>query len=344
MNSSLKEMEESLKKINNINYNIIKFNNISSNMKLDKQKYNKYITYINKLNEINSIINNSLDSLVNINLIVENYNNSYNKIINILNKYNISPINNVMNNYINIYNKKINYINNYKNIEYLTIINNINSNTFNNIFSLIEDNLEDINKYSKYIEDIKDNNELKPVESTISKYIGYAYRNDATISIRDAYDKTIIHDIVNNANEIMNKIKIINIKYPEFFLINQDTVDMGVNIKDIADNEAGFTYIINLLFKAIYENSGTGNNRIYELANNKNNALIKDKLDIIKNIRSYYDHTNIRTDKKKIKFMHNYVKNKIGIELPIHSKDWVKLQLYLYKDINEMLELIISVI
>lgn len=234
--------------------------------------------------------------------------------------------------YFEIINKKIDKCTDLKTQEYINIITKINLEMFQNINELLKD--------KKNINCTKINLDLKPVESIIPQYTGYAFRTESNVSIESAYELSILNKIEEYAVGIFNLIKIINNKNSNFIEVTEDTLDLALNIKNIMCNEEGFQSIINLFFKAIYENSGVECNRIYAL----NDCKVSEFLDIIKNIRACFDHSKSKMNKNRIKKMYKYIKEKIGIEYPITRKDWVNLQCSLYKDLIDTLKRINDII
>ena len=285
--------------------------------------HNKMVESIIKMNMI-------LDKFSNLSNIVNNIPEfKYQKLINQILSNEIL-YNNLNNNYLNIFVNKSNDLNNYNIICYLNIISKINENTLNNVYSYIK-NKDELNN-------VVIDRELKPVESAISQYIGYAYRKDSKTTIDEAFDKSIIKEIDIEANEMFSLIKAISDKRKDLFNDRDAILDLVFNIRNIVENETTFSIIISHFFKAIYEGTNNGNkNIIYEIAANTNNKDIKYVMDIIKHIRSYYQHSSKKTNKKYKDEFIEYIQCKLHKDYAIKSKDWVKLQLELYKDINNML-------
>ena len=292
------------------------------------KKYDSLQSLYSSLNNQNNFSDKYLSKLIKINKVIDSFegiSKTFSKSVNQIALNGISG--SITSDYVNSIYKHIENINNSKTQDYLNIISRINL-----------DKINELRCINDSIKNVSASRNLKPIETSISKYVGYAFRNDSQITIDEAYDKSKIKEIEVESDAIFSRIKIINGREPNFFSDKDSLCDLLYNMKTVCENERGFSDIINYFFKALYEGSGVAENRIFKL----NSDEISEILLTIKHIRACYDHAGKDVKENVRKKKDDYIKNKIGIELGIYPRDWVKLQIYLYKDINRMLELIIQ--
>ncbi len=263
--------------------------------------------------------------------IIEDYNKSLkamNKTIQINKRFNF--INTYINNIEKIYTINIKKNPTINNLEYLTIVNKIVNNTIKNINMFID------NEDSTY--ELKELKGLRQIENAIPQYIGYAYRDESKDSINEAYEKSILNELEEEGNAIIQLIKAINEKDSTFFCDKNALMDLAANINRIVQKENDFIIIINCIYKAIYEGSDTNNNKIFKLAQKNSDPCLQHMLDFTKHIRQFFLHSNEKTNKKYISETRNFIKKIINKEVATKSKDWTCLQLGFYREISTMLE------
>lgn len=296
------------------------------NMNIDYEdntsKIDGLINTINAIKNINDLIDNNHKKLDDITKSIKAIDIIYNNLIN------SNILSSLTTNYINQIKKNLDKINDIKVQEYLSIINDININKIEPYKFFLSSNS---NFNTNVISD-----KLKPIESVISQYIGYAYRKDYDGTIKEAYDKSIVSKIDEESNCIIGYIKKINEVNSTFFDDTNALMDLSLNIKNIVIDENGFSTIINFLSKALYEATGVESNKIFNL----NNDNVSSILLTLKHIRTYYDHSTKHTDPHKIKNYNNYIREKINKEIPENRSDWAKLQYELYSDVKNLLKMI----
>lgn len=249
----------------------------------------------------------------------------------------IISINSIKKENLDVYDKnEINKLN--KSIEYTSISNDIN-------FERLED-IKKIASNSKNLKELENCSiveELMPVEKIIPNFISYAYSPKSNDTLFDAYDKSNIKKIIDNANLITYYIEKINLITYErerinVFDWNQEIFQLALNIKNIVQNEEGFKQLANILFKGIYESSGVSNNRLFLLLKHyklEGFSIIT----LIKSFRNLNFH-KLGKERKKLERTIEYFMNTLRKRFPARPSDWIRLQLKIYTDIVNMLEII----
>ena len=296
------------------------------NYENNTSKIDGLINTINTIKNINDVIDNNRKQFDDITKSIKSIDAMYNNLIS------SNTLSSLTTNYINQIKKNLDKINDIKVQDYLSIISDININKIEPYKFFLSTNI----KYNAY--EISD--KLKPIESVISQYIGYAYRKDYDGTIKEAYDKSIISKIDEESNCIIGYIKKINEVDSNFFDDTNALMDLSLNIKNIVIDENGFSTIINYLSKSIYEATGVENNRIFNL----NDDGVSSMLLTLKHIRSYYDHSTKHTDSHKIKNYNNYIREKINKVIPENKSDWTKLQYELYIDVRNLLKMVYDIL
>lgn len=229
-----------------------------------------------------------------------------------------------------------------KAIEFASVVNEINADRLN----YINDISSKIGDFDKVIDEkretIKTDGLVNP-EEILPNFISYAYRKDSKYTISEAYEKSIIKDIEEKGEKITDYIQKINLiaqdkEKTDIFSWNRDTFQLA---KKLVSDEDGFRNLSDLLFRAIYESSGVGNNRLFAIMKHYG----KEEPTIIMNIKSFRSlnfHRLGYTEKdyKNIKRSIDYIKNIIKKHFPDSPSDWLKLQQKIYCDIIELLEII----
>lgn len=176
---------------------------------------------------------------------------------------------------------------------------------------------------------------LKNPYEILYKHFLYSFRSES--SIKDLYEESSIEEISRKANRINDLISDINTIYhakynKPFFDTNQALFDLAANITRIVQGKDSFITLLDFIYKGIYEGTDDKNNRIYNDYSDYGTEVI----DLIKNYRNYYDHTKDKA-KGRSKKVTDFNKSVLGKNLPDKESDYIKLQLELYKLIEEML-------
>ena len=146
----------------------------------------------------------------------------------------------------------------------------------------------------------------------------------------------------SNAKVIYDKAKLITTKVIDLnkksMLISQDDFVKPTNSileicnclpELIVDNEDMFMDLIDYLYKMFWESHARNYN-------------IRNELDFINNIRTYYRHDiehGKKSDiKKKYKRITDFYQLAINKEMPINAKDWQKVQIFIYDTIISFLD------
>lgn len=304
MQNALSAAIESLNKINkntisnNISNSLLKFSNSIDSSKIN-EVYENFNKFAYNLNSLSTSINNTIGLA---------YITSYQKIINSYTKKEILTANQ---------------------LDYLTIIGDIYNNKIETL-SYLNNNEETCNQ-------VEQNQKLKSSESLVPIYYGYTYRKNSSETLKEVYTNSDFEVISISGRNIVKRMNDINTIYFKengeyLFKYNPETHELAYNIGNAAQNVLGFKYIIDLFFKGIYESSGSGNNKILNMKLPCCSTMM-----LIKYFRNYFDHEQ-SNGTKKIKEVLNYIKEKIGKNLPDKPKEWLKLQACLYKDIEMMLD------
>lgn len=224
-----------------------------------------------------------------------------------------------------------------KNIEYLVLTNEINLEKIKFLENLQIDNIE-----IEYIE--SNTNGLIPAEQILSKYISYAYSKSSKYSLTKAYEKSNIKKIQNLGENIINYIKDINLitfeqKGRYIFDTDLELVTLAQNIKNIVQSKEGFKFLSDYLYQGIYESAGGDNNRLYALTNHY--QIDDNIISNIKSFRNLFDH-RIKNGTKKVTKDIGYFEKTIKKKLPDCPSEWVKVQLQIYTDLENMLKQIFN--
>lgn len=335
-----KEKNEKKIKVTN-NIKILKeTNKIISKSQNEINTFSAAIKGINKANEIVDI-----SKLTSYFLNIENVNDNYEKINNIIKIY--AEVSKIMDES----HKKImhNELANYKNIiKKIVIKKNIDDNhlDFLNIVSEIySEKIKTLSILSKslidhceLLQNQNNQSELTSIESIIPIFLGYTYRKDSSKSLSEAYEESTLKILVDSANKILNKINNINLLYrninkKDLFDYNSSTFSL-YKMDNVVQDESGFKELINILYKGLFESSSDGTDNIILKNKNLCNSQI---LMVIKKFRQYYFHKHEgKNDKEEIVL--KYINQKIGKRYPSRPKDWVDLQACIYEDIDLLLD------
>lgn len=238
----------------------------------------------------------------------------------------------IVQNYVDEYLKVINHLLEKYNEEYNKTIYDISS--FISLYT--ENNL----KYKYYVIDefkkigiieernYQDKKEINAFKK-ILQVLSVTYRKDNKNSPHKIYNNSNTNIINQKAKKIVNLIIELNKKSK---LINQIEVVKPTNstmetlcvLPDIVvDNENDFKQLIDKLFKLLWDN----NQKIRVYDKNK-------ELSFINSLRTYYyhdiDHGKEKDIRKKFINVKNIYKKACGKVIIETSKDWQKLQIYVY--------------
>lgn len=230
---------------------------------------------------------------------------------------------------------KINKLNN--KIEYLSISNNIKSDRINDIKEIITE--VDMPPSEEFLTTEQN---MVPIEEILPHFISYAYAKKSKDDLTDAYNKSNLQKIINEAELVCKYIKDINTivadkTKKDVFTYNSYMLDLVSIKRHIVVSDNGLNQFSNILFKSIYESSGVKSNRIIKLMDYYQIENHHPIFILIKKIRCFYDHKNEKdsdNNKKTLK----YFREVLGKTLPDTPSDWVKLQLSIYTDIRKMLQ------
>lgn len=318
MNATLKLPTSTLNSFKSLNESLNKYKTFSELSTIFEYN-NKLIEYSEKNHNFNYIASTI------------NYYNSFSEILNSVSSLGLDKKIHFFANY-NI--KKYSDFSNIKNLQYFSIINNINASSFENLKTILE--IYQIKNLSL------DEAPLRPIEKVIPQFIGYSFKDDSKISVDEAYEDSYISKIVDLSFSIFNTFKAINQIVPGFFNYCDSTLDLSYYLKDIADDERKFSYIVNTFFKAIYESSGIDSNKIFKISEICCNKDISSDLLLIKYLRNYTDHVSEKLSKDKIKKVHAFFDSAIGSVIPVKKNEWILSQYHLYLHVDKLLKLVLE--
>lgn len=177
-------------------------------------------------------------------------------------------------------------------------------------------------------------------ESLLIEYLEISIKKDENITLEEK--KIRIDDISNLGKSIVDKIVKINQLYKittgnYFFESYNEMIKFANEISQITTTENDFKNIISQIYVSIYEGSGN-ENRIFEYLP-ENSTLT-----LIKYFRHYYDHRYENSNKKRIIEVNSYMIENIGSAMPKNCDDWIKLQQGIYRDLDNMLSEIYTIV
>lgn len=335
-NSTQETLQTTLSKLSTPSIYSLKL--LNSNQELLKSTLSKLST-----SSISFEIINNIEALTksqnNLSKLIENIseqNKNYFKLINSINIISIKP--EFLNiNFENDNEDEIRKLN--KNLEYITLVNNINYDRLNSINNLSQKLHYTIDKEDEFTI----NTNLVPVEKVLPNFISYAYCKNSKYTLTEAYEKSDFKRIEQVATNILSYIDKINLLTYQrdkcnVFEWSREIFLLSNNIKNIVQNEDGFKNLVDLLFKGIYESSGTNNNRLILLMKHYNIEEHPIFLNI-KYFRNFFGH-RIKENYKKTNRAISYFAKVIQKKYPVLPSDWVKIQLQIYIDIEDMLKII----
>jgi len=220
------------------------------------------------------------------------------------------------------------------------------------LFDLSEESITSAYIISEKIEEKEEKEEkeksskLKPnLYPTINQHISYVYRkgkNMAQEELEDALDNSYPAKICTSGSQIIKLIIAINkhseTKYLEsLFKPTTSLMEFCHVIPTlISKNERDFAEIINLLYFAIYEGSGSAKRLLKVLNDRKLETLWQLKqirLDIFHDV-NHGKSSEVKNKREKIRDAYRFF---IGKSRPTSEKDFVKAQYAIYKNLLGML-------